>query len=152
VPESHPETLLGYSLRPIHWQPIIFAVYLNPNSGSLQKPIEGVYHHSGSAESMQFSIYKGAIDRSEHNSTAATLVFWQTGRLQARKQGAHFFFNKSSIVCKPELIVIGTCLTIPADFISEKSLTMAGGSRPADPRSFRSCKTFAVSPSPSINP
>jgi hypothetical protein len=33
---------LGYSLRPSHWQPVIFASYLDPNSQCMQKTIEGV--------------------------------------------------------------------------------------------------------------
>jgi len=36
----------------------------------VQKTVEGGYPHQRSAETMQFSIYKGGIDKKSHNSTA----------------------------------------------------------------------------------
>jgi hypothetical protein len=38
----------------------------------MQKPIEGSIGKAALRNSMQFSIYKGAIDCSEHNSTEVT--------------------------------------------------------------------------------
>ena len=33
-----------FCLRPSHRKTVIFGAYLDPNSHSMQKPIEGVYH------------------------------------------------------------------------------------------------------------